>query len=139
MASTAEKSAVAEVKKEAVTGLTDAGDEIIAMDRVRKLIADHMVNSKRRTSPHVTTFIDVDVTDIINWRNGVKIAQSGRNQAYPHPHFHGRLLLRTLRQFPGINISGRRYQHHKKEKYKYRDGNRPLITRTSSVPSDKKS
>ncbi|MEZ4999430.1 MAG: dihydrolipoamide acetyltransferase family protein [Bacteroidales bacterium] len=105
MASTAEKSAVAEVKKEAVTGLTDAGDEIIAMDRVRKLIADHMVNSKR-TSPHVTTFIDVDVTDIINWRNGVKDRfQSREGTRLTLTPIFMEATARTLRQFPGINIS----------------------------------
>lgn len=47
------------------------GDEIIEMDRVRKLIAEHMVMSKR-TSPHVTSFIDADVTRLVNWRNKVK-------------------------------------------------------------------
>ena len=49
-----------------------SGDvEIIEMDRMRKLIADHMVNSKR-TSPHVTSFVEVDVTNLVNWRNRVK-------------------------------------------------------------------
>ncbi|MBW6502436.1 MAG: E3 binding domain-containing protein, partial [Bacteroidales bacterium] len=47
------------------------GDVIIEMDRVRKLIAEHMVMSKR-TSPHVTSFIDADVTRLVNWRNSVK-------------------------------------------------------------------
>ncbi len=47
------------------------GDEIIEMDRVRKLIAEHMVMSKR-TSPHVTSFIDADVTRLVNWRNNIK-------------------------------------------------------------------
>ena len=46
-------------------------DEIIPMDRVRRLISDHMVMSKK-TSPHVTSFIDADVTRLINWRNSVK-------------------------------------------------------------------
>ena len=45
--------------------------EIVEMDRMRRLIADHMVRSKH-TSPHVTSFIEVDVTDIVNWRNKVK-------------------------------------------------------------------
>jgi 2-oxoglutarate dehydrogenase E2 component (dihydrolipoamide succinyltransferase) len=46
-------------------------DEVIEMDRVRKLIAEHMVMSKR-TSPHVTSFIDADVTRMVNWRNSAK-------------------------------------------------------------------
>ena len=41
------------------------------MDRMRKLIAKHMVNSKQ-TSPHVTSFVEADVTDLVNWRNSVK-------------------------------------------------------------------
>lgn len=45
--------------------------EIIAMDRMRKLIADHMVNSVQ-TSPHVTSFAEADVTNLVNWRNKVK-------------------------------------------------------------------
>ena len=48
-----------------------SGDEIIPMDRVRKIIAEHMVISKR-TSPHVTSFIDADVTRLVNWRNANK-------------------------------------------------------------------
>ncbi|NBP29398.1 MAG: 2-oxo acid dehydrogenase subunit E2 [Flavobacteriia bacterium] len=48
-----------------------AGDEIIEMDRMRKLIADHMVMSKH-VSPHVTSFVEADVTNLVNWRNRVK-------------------------------------------------------------------
>jgi 2-oxoglutarate dehydrogenase E2 component (dihydrolipoamide succinyltransferase) len=46
-------------------------DEIIEMDRMRKLIADHMVYSKH-TSPHVTSFVEVDVTELVQWREKVK-------------------------------------------------------------------
>jgi len=53
------------------SAVTAEGDEIIEMDRVRKLIAEHMVRSKR-TSPHVTSYIDVDITDIVNWRERIK-------------------------------------------------------------------
>lgn len=84
--------------------LNDTGDEIVEMDRVRKLIAEHMVNSKR-TSPHVTTFIDVDVTDIINWRNRVKdnfLKTTGTRLTLTPIFFEA--TARALRQFPGINI-----------------------------------
>ena len=47
------------------------GDEIIEMDRMRKLIADHMVMSKH-TSPHVTSFVEADVTNMVKWRDRVK-------------------------------------------------------------------
>ena len=69
--------AVAEVTKEKAPSAvsspvsSSAGDEIIEMDRVRKLIAEHMVMSKR-TSAHVTSFIDADVTKLVLWRNSVK-------------------------------------------------------------------
>ncbi len=53
------------------SAVTAEGDEIIEMGRVRKLIAEHMVKSKR-TSPHVTSYIDVDITDIVNWRERIK-------------------------------------------------------------------
>ena len=48
-----------------------SGDEIIEMDRMRKLIADHMVNSVQ-TSPHVTSFVEADMTKVVLWRNRVK-------------------------------------------------------------------
>ncbi len=48
-----------------------AGDEIVEMDRMRKLIGDHMVMSKQ-VSPHVTSFIEVDMTNVVIWRNKVK-------------------------------------------------------------------
>jgi 2-oxoglutarate dehydrogenase E2 component (dihydrolipoamide succinyltransferase) len=47
------------------------GDELIEMDRMRRLIADHMVMSKR-TSPHVTSFVEADVTNLVLWRERVK-------------------------------------------------------------------
>ena len=43
-------------------------DHIVEMDRMRKMIADHMVYSKQ-TSPHVTSYIEVDVTNLVDWRN----------------------------------------------------------------------
>ena len=57
------------VSAQPLTSLTS--DKVVEMDRMRKLIADHMVMSKQ-VSPHVTSFIDVDVTNIVNWRNRVK-------------------------------------------------------------------
>lgn len=62
----------AAVPTHAVPPVTSAaGDEIVEMDRMRKLIADHMVMSKQ-VSPHVTSFIEVDMTNVVNWRNKVK-------------------------------------------------------------------
>ncbi len=91
--------------KTPVGTLSDNGDEIIEMDRVRKLIAEHMVVSKR-TSPHVTTFIDVDVTDIIQWRNRVKdsfFKREGVKLTLTPIFFEA--TARAIRQFPMVNIS----------------------------------
>jgi 2-oxoglutarate dehydrogenase E2 component (dihydrolipoamide succinyltransferase) len=89
--------------KAAVSGAQ--GDEIIPMDRVRKLIAEHMVMSKR-VSPHVTSFIDADVTRIINWRNSVKekfLATEGQKLTLT-PIFID-VAARALHDYPMVNIS----------------------------------
>jgi 2-oxoglutarate dehydrogenase E2 component (dihydrolipoamide succinyltransferase) len=81
------------------------GDEIIPMDRVRKLIAEHMVMSKR-TSPHVTSFIDADVTKLMNWRNSVKdkfLATEGQKLTLT-PIFID-AAARALYELPMVNIS----------------------------------
>jgi 2-oxoglutarate dehydrogenase E2 component (dihydrolipoamide succinyltransferase) len=81
------------------------GDEVIPMDRIRKLIADHMVMSKR-TSPHVTSFIDADVTKLMLWRNQIKekfLAAEGQKLTLT-PIFID-AAARALYEFPMINIS----------------------------------
>ena len=83
----------------------EGDDEIIEMDRVRKLIADHMVMSKR-TSPHVTSFIDADVTRMVSWRNSIKekfLATEGQKLTLT-PIFID-AVARALHEFPMINIS----------------------------------
>jgi 2-oxoglutarate dehydrogenase E2 component (dihydrolipoamide succinyltransferase) len=80
-------------------------DEVIEMDRVRRLIAEHMVMSKR-TSPHVTSFIDADVTRLVNWRNSIKekfLAAEGQKLTLT-PIFID-AVARALNDFPMINIS----------------------------------
>jgi 2-oxoglutarate dehydrogenase E2 component (dihydrolipoamide succinyltransferase) len=81
------------------------GDEVIPMDRIRKIIAEHMVLSKR-TSPHVTSFIDADVTRLVNWRNANKekfLATEGQKLTLT-PIFID-AVARALYEFPMINIS----------------------------------
>lgn len=80
-------------------------DEIIPMDRVRKIIADHMVMSKR-TSAHVTSFIDADVTKLVKWRNTVKdkfLAKEGFKLTFT-PIFVD-VVVKALYDFPMINVS----------------------------------
>jgi 2-oxoglutarate dehydrogenase E2 component (dihydrolipoamide succinyltransferase) len=81
------------------------GDEVIEMDKVRKLIAEHMVLSKK-TSPHVTSFIDADVTRLVKWRNSVRdsfLATEGQKLTFT-PIFID-AAARALYEFPMINIS----------------------------------
>jgi 2-oxoglutarate dehydrogenase E2 component (dihydrolipoamide succinyltransferase) len=81
------------------------GDEIIEMDRIRRLIAEHMVLSKK-TSPHVTSFIDADVTRLVNWRNSVKdkfLATEGQKLTLT-PIFID-AAARALYEFPMVNVS----------------------------------
>jgi 2-oxoglutarate dehydrogenase E2 component (dihydrolipoamide succinyltransferase) len=81
------------------------GDEIIEMDRMRKLIADHMVMSKH-TSPHVTSFVEADVTNIVNWRNKVKVAFEKReNEKLTFTPVFIEAIARAIKDFPMINIS----------------------------------
>ena len=92
-------------KKETVPLTPSPGDEIIPMDRVRKIIAEHMVMSKR-TSPHVTSFIDADVTRLVNWRNANKdkfLASEGQKLTLT-PIFID-AVARALHEFPMVNIS----------------------------------
>lgn len=81
------------------------GDEIVEMDRMRKLIADHMVMSKH-TSPHVTSMIEVDVTNIVNWRNKVKDSfekREGEKLTFTPIFFEQ--IAKAIKEMPGINIS----------------------------------
>ena len=79
--------------------------EIIEMDRMRRLIADHMVNSKR-TSAHVTSFIEVDVTDIVNWRNRVKKQfQEKHNEKITYTPIFIEAVVKAIHDFPMINVS----------------------------------
>lgn len=79
--------------------------EIIEMDRMRKLIADHMVMSKH-TSPHVTSFVEADVTNIVNWRNKVKGPfQKQHGEKITFTPIFIEALAKTIRDFPMINVS----------------------------------
>lgn len=91
--------------KSSVETKTSVNDEVIVMDRVRRLIAEHMVMSKR-TSPHVTSFIDADVTRLVLWRNSVKdkfLAKEGQKLTLTPVFIDA--AARALNDFPMINIS----------------------------------
>jgi 2-oxoglutarate dehydrogenase E2 component (dihydrolipoamide succinyltransferase) len=82
-----------------------AGDEIIEMDRMRKLIADHMVMSKQ-VAPHVTSFVEVDVTRIVKWRNRVKADfQKREGEKITFTPIFIEALVQAIKEFPLINVS----------------------------------
>lgn len=83
----------------------DGNVEIVEMDRMRKLIAEHMVMSKH-VSPHVTSFVEVDVTNIVKWRDKVKdVFQKKYNEKITYTPVFIEAVARAIRDFPMINIS----------------------------------
>lgn len=80
-------------------------DRIIEMDRMRKMIADHMVYSKQ-TSPHVTSYIEVDVTNLVNWRNENKDKfQEKHNEKLTFTPVFVQAVAKAIEDFPMINVS----------------------------------
>ena len=79
--------------------------EIIEMDRMRKLIADHMVMSKH-TSPHVTSFVEADVTNIVMWRERIKSSFEKREkEKITYTPLFIEAIVRAIKDFPMINVS----------------------------------
>lgn len=80
------------------------GDELIEMDRMRKLIADHMVMSKR-TSPHVTSFVEADVTNLVMWREKVKKAFEQREgEKLTFTPVFIMAIVQAIKEMPMINV-----------------------------------
>ena len=81
------------------------GDEIVEMDRMRRLIADHMAMSVQ-TSPHVTSYIEVDVTNMVKWRDRVKdeFFKREKEKITFTPIFI-EAAAQALKAFPGVNAS----------------------------------
>ena len=80
-------------------------DRIVEMDRMRKMIADHMVYSKQ-TSPHVTSYIEVDVTNLVNWRNENKENfQEKHNEKLTFTPVFVQAVAKAVADFPMINVS----------------------------------
>jgi 2-oxoglutarate dehydrogenase E2 component (dihydrolipoamide succinyltransferase) len=80
-------------------------DEIIEMDRMRRIIAENMVYSKH-TSPHVTSYVEADVTGIVNWRNRVKNSFEKReNEKITFTPIFIEAIVKAIKDFPMINIS----------------------------------
>lgn len=83
----------------------NGGDEIVEMDRMRKLISGYMVASVQ-TSAHVQSFIEVDVTNIVKWRDKVKTAFEKREgEKLTFTPIMMEAVAKALKDFPGMNIS----------------------------------
>jgi len=81
------------------------GDEIVEMDRMRRLIADHMVMSKS-VSPHVTSYVEVDMTNIVTWRNKIKsqfLEKEGEKLTFTPIILEA--LAKAIKDMPGVNVS----------------------------------
>jgi len=79
--------------------------EIIEMDRMRRLIADHMVMSKH-VSPHVTSFVEADVTDLVNWRNRVKKDfQERHGEKITFTPIFMEAVVKAIQDFPMVNVA----------------------------------
>lgn len=94
-----------ELKSNQISNSNSTGDEIIEMDRMRKLIADHMVHSVK-TSPHVASFVEADVTKIVNWRNKWKDnykTREGENITFTPIFIEA--ICKALKDFPMVNVS----------------------------------
>ena len=91
--------------KEAHVVVPSGEDQIIEMDRMRKLIADHMVMSKQ-VSPHVTSYVEADVTNIVNWRNKIKKRykeREGENLTFTPILIEA--IVKAIKDFPMVNVS----------------------------------
>lgn len=98
--------AVKEIKEEAAINLeVNSGDELITLSRMGKMISDHMVHSTRKAS-HVQSFIEVDVTNIVKWRDKVKDAflkREGEKLTYT-PIFM-MAVAQAIKKYPLVNIT----------------------------------
>ncbi|NCP45796.1 MAG: 2-oxo acid dehydrogenase subunit E2 [Flavobacteriales bacterium] len=93
----------APMQRKAVTLME--GDEIEEMDRMRKIIAHHMVESKH-TSPHVTSYVEADVTNIVLWRNKVKNEfEKKENEKITFTPIFIEAIVKAIKDFPMVNIS----------------------------------
>lgn len=99
-----DKSAPAPVTHQPMPVAVSGGDEVIEMDRMRKMIAERMVASKH-ISPHVTSFVEADVTKMVAWRNNVKNEfkkREGENLTFTPILIEA--IVRAIKDFPLINV-----------------------------------
>jgi len=89
----------------AATITAAAGDEIIPMDRMRKIIAENMVKAKQ-IAPHVTSFIETDVTNVVKWRNKNKsLFEKREGEKLTFMPIFVKAVVKAIQDFPMINVS----------------------------------
>lgn len=104
-AAAVQKPVAAPVAQKAAPVSVSGGDEIIEMDRMRKLISGYMVASVQ-TSAHVQSFIEVDVTNIVKWREKNKVTFEKREgEKLTYTPIFMEAVAKALKDFPGMNIS----------------------------------
>lgn len=95
----------AAVSAPAATIPVSAGDEIIPMDRMRKIIAENMVKAKQ-IAPHVTSFIETDVTNVVKWRNKNKaVFEKREGEKLTFMPIFVKAVVKAIQDFPMINVS----------------------------------
>jgi 2-oxoglutarate dehydrogenase E2 component (dihydrolipoamide succinyltransferase) len=102
---TAKPEATAAPEKPKASPSVSSEDEIVEMGRMRKIIADHMIESKK-TSAHVTNMLEVDVTNVVNWRNDIKdefMKKEGVKITYLPVFLEA--AVKAIKDFPMINSS----------------------------------
>lgn len=100
-----QKAVAAPVAQKAAPVSVSGGDEIVEMDRMRKLIAGYMVASVQ-TSAHVQSFIEVDVTNIVKWREKNKVAFEKREgEKLTYTPIFMEAVAKAIKDYPGMNIS----------------------------------
>ena len=108
-ASPAPSAPAADVPKEAPKSKAaisiNGNDEIVQMDRMRKLIADHMVMSKH-VSPHVTSYVEADMTNVVMWREKVKKSfETKEKTKLTFTPIFIEAVAKAIKDFPGVNAS----------------------------------
>lgn len=101
----AQEAKVFEIKKTSTPIPIFDGDEVVEMDRMRKIIAQRMVESKH-TAPHVTSFVEADVTNLVYWRRKVKDEMLQKEgEALTFMPMFVEAIAKALKDYPMMNIS----------------------------------
>ena len=96
---------ITETPHKVTTAQSTTGDEVIPMTRMGKLVAQHMINSIA-TSAHVQSFIEVDVTKVVSWRNKMKdVFEKREGEKLTFTPIFIEAVAKALKKFPMVNIS----------------------------------